>query len=95
MSIREVRLQMACELVLLFHSGGDWSAAKRAEWERKLTELLGPKDIRNRPFGIPASNEATTRNLCDAVRKALKPGKPKKRRTEPCGDLKVYREDAD
>lgn len=73
MSIREIRLQMACELVLLFHSGADWSVTKRADWNNKLTELLGPKDIRNGRGSVPASNEATTRNLCDAVRKALEP----------------------
>ena len=75
------RLVTACELVLLFHSGSPWDDAKRYHWAEKLSSLLGPA-IRRDPRvvnanadgtwdGSPVTNEATTKNLCNAVRAAL------------------------
>jgi hypothetical protein len=68
-------LRTAAELVLLFHSGSPWDWDKKQQWDCKLIELLGPASSR-KPAGyhhglIPATNEATTKNLCDAVRAAL------------------------
>ncbi len=30
------RLLEACEMVLLFHSGGEWSDERRRKWERTM-----------------------------------------------------------
>lgn len=78
--IREQKLEMACMLVLMFHSGEPWTDDKRLLWANYLTQLLGPAVNRPRKDGyhhqvgyIEPTNEATTRNLCDAVRAALQP----------------------
>lgn len=75
------RLVTACELVLLFHSGSPWDDAKRYHWAEKLTFLLGPAERRDPRVvnangdgtwdGARPSNEATTKNLCNAVRAVL------------------------
>ena len=73
--------KIALELVLLFHSGSAWTLEKQQEWANKLTELLGPAAERD-PKVVGAhgdgtwdsaepTNEATTRNLCNAVRATL------------------------
>jgi len=73
--------QTALELVLLFHSGSPWTFDKQQDWANKLTELLGPAAGRDPKVvnaygdgtwdGVKPTNEATTKNLCNAVRAAL------------------------
>lgn len=67
-SMTEVeKLRLACRLVLLFHSGSHWDDQKREEWQNGLIDL-------GLDVGDPArgrSSEATTRNLCNAVRTVL------------------------
>lgn len=53
------RLVEACKLVLLFHSASPWDDEKKQWWTDGLKAI-----------GIP-TNDATTKNLCDAVRVAL------------------------
>lgn len=50
---------LALKAVLLFHEATVWDGDKRLEWANITKELLG--DV----------GEATTRTLCDIVRKAL------------------------
>jgi hypothetical protein len=57
-------LEAACKLTLLFYSAGHWGDDKRAQWANLMTEVLGA------PLE-PMAMEATTRNLCIAVRTAL------------------------
>lgn len=60
-------LETACRLVLLFHSGSPWDFQKQQAWQNGLIEL-------GLDVGDPSHNhsgEATTRNLCNAVRAAL------------------------
>ncbi len=52
-------LKEACELTLLFYNVGPWTDAKKFRWA-KITEKL-----------LSESREATTKTLCDCVRKAL------------------------
>ena len=60
----------ALQAVLLFHSGSPWDEEKRRQWEQCCNTVLGPID--NRPPEIRRqANEATTRVLCDVVRRAL------------------------
>lgn len=61
-----VKLIEANKLTLLFHSASPWTDEKRAAFTNGLTVCLGPAIEREYQ-----SNEATTRNLCDAVRAAL------------------------
>lgn len=56
----------ALKAVLLFHGGGEWDAVKRSAWELLLTQCFESTAVR-----LPPTNEATTKNLCDAVRAAL------------------------
>lgn len=58
----------ALKLVLMFHSGAPWTDERRLDWVNGLTRLLGPAMSRRERF---ASDEATTKNLCDAVRAAI------------------------
>lgn len=77
------RLATACELTLLFYTVGPWTDEKRAQWSEKMDSILGPVDKRDRKTvgangdgtwdGARPSNEATTKNLCNAVRAALTP----------------------
>lgn len=53
----------ATELVILFHSAGEWDADKRMDWTNRMVAILGPGNHRD---------EATTKNLCDAMRAVLK-----------------------
>lgn len=79
---RERSLELACKLVLLFHSGTPWTWEKQQEWANGLTELLGSAAGRDPKIvganadgtwdGAEPTNEATTKNLCNAVRAALK-----------------------
>lgn len=70
-------LRTAAELTLLFHDGSHWTDEKRHLWDVKLTELLGPAAQRQPESyhysvgKIQPTNEATTRNLCNAVRAAM------------------------
>lgn len=64
---RITKMRLALELVLLFHGNGPWDDYKRQAWSNGLTELLGVAFSRE---DYP-TNEATTKNLCNAVRKAL------------------------
>lgn len=82
MKTREDKLAQACQLALLFHSGSPWTFEKRQEWANGLTELLGPASTRDCKVvgangdgtwdGAMPTNEATTKNLCNAIRAALK-----------------------
>jgi hypothetical protein len=65
-------LLQACKLTLLFHSGSPWDFDKQQEWANGITELLGPANGRE-TFGslVPETNEATTKNLCRAIRAAI------------------------
>lgn len=67
---REQKLEAACKLVLLFHGAGEWTMDKRLEWDNTIGSLLADDGGR-----VPSVhwNEATTKNMCDAVRKALAP----------------------
>jgi hypothetical protein len=77
------RLVAACELTLLFYTVGPWTAEKRTQWSEKMASILGPVDKRDPRTvgdngdgtwdGARPSNEATTKNLCNAVRAALTP----------------------
>jgi len=60
---------LALEAVLLFHSASPWDAAKVKRWNEICNSVLGPPE--NRPGNALTVNEATTRKLCDIVRKAL------------------------
>lgn len=74
-------LRKALELVLIFHDTWPWDDAKRKEWNKRMDALLGPVDTRDPKVvgahgdgtwdGARPSNEATTKNLCNAVRAAL------------------------
>ncbi len=59
------RLQAANKLTLLFHSGGTWDLEKHAQWLHFVGIAHSPNDP-----GEEAA-QATTKNLCDAVRAAL------------------------
>jgi glycosyltransferase A (GT-A) superfamily protein (DUF2064 family) len=48
------RLRDALNLVLMFHSGGEWTTADRAQWKH-----------------VTGSDEATTKVLCDHIRKVM------------------------
>lgn len=61
------KLLRACELVLLYHDGGPWTFEKANAWANGLTDIMGPALFRR---DLP-SNEATTKNLCNAVRAAV------------------------
>lgn len=75
------RLVMACELTLLFYTVGPWTDAKRQEWSEKMDAILGPALERDERVvgangdgtwdGACPGNEATTKNLCNAMRAAL------------------------
>ncbi len=67
---RETRLDIAATMVLMFHSG-DWNPEKQLEWARCVA-VLNPDSWRLRPVHI-AIPDATTKMLCDCVRKALEP----------------------
>lgn len=58
---RELRMEAALKLVLLFHSPNPWTADKGLEW-RRLQTAAGVKD---------AHSEATSKALCDVVREVL------------------------
>lgn len=58
------RMAEALKLVLLFHSGSPWTQEKQSQWWSGLNATMG-EDREN-------DNAATTANLCDAVRAALK-----------------------
>jgi hypothetical protein len=71
----------ALKLVLLFHSGGHWTSERSQGWANGLTSILGPAESRDPKVvgaygdgtwdGATPTNEATSRNLCNAVRAAL------------------------
>lgn len=61
------KLTEACKLVLLFHDGGEWTNDKRLAWSNTIGLLL-----QNEYGRVPKDfSEATTKNLCNAVRAAL------------------------
>lgn len=60
LKVRNAKLTEALKLVLLFHDGEPWSFEKQARWYNGLNAL-----------NIDC-NDYTTKNLCDAVRAALK-----------------------
>lgn len=60
---REEKLELACNMVLAFHSG-DWTWVKQNAWVNAMVTLCPSQQH---------PDEATTKNLCDAVREALKP----------------------
>jgi hypothetical protein len=75
------KLAAACHLVLLFHDGEQWTDDKRNFWNLTMTYLLGPVADRDPKVvgahgdgtwdGAKPTNEATTKNLCNAIRAAL------------------------
>lgn len=80
------KLQEACKLVLLFYSSGHWDDDKRQAWANGMTVLLGPAIERDSKVvgankdgtwdpALP-TNEATTKNLCNAIRAALETKNP-------------------
>lgn len=54
----------ALKAVLLFHSASPWTTAKRTEWGGICQNILGHS-------GYDSGWEATTKVLCDLVRKVL------------------------
>ena len=61
------KLKAAVELVLLFHSVSPWEEEKRDKWFSLLSCIYPPRQ------SIPlASQQPTTKALCDACRLALK-----------------------
>lgn len=73
---REEKLETACALVLIFHAG-DWTEEIKEQWDTGMNSLLGRPETRpassyHHQFGhVNDTNEATTRNLCNAIRVAL------------------------
>ncbi len=75
------KLRAACELVLLFYSAPHWNASAKEKWNQGMNLCLGKpedRDIRVTGAhgdgtwdGASATNEATTKNLCNAVKAAL------------------------
>lgn len=59
---RNAKLTEALKLVLLFHSGSPWDDEKKEAWANHLKLIFGE---------FVQTNEATTKNLCNAVRAAL------------------------
>lgn len=65
---KNARLTEACKLVLLFHSGSPWDIQKSLSWQNGMGQLLQSETGR-----VPDDfSDATTKNLCNAVRAALK-----------------------
>lgn len=79
MSTNEALLK-ACKLTLLFHSGR-WDYEAKEQWANWLTDLLGNATSRDAKIvgangdgtwdGATPTNEATTKNLCNAQRAAI------------------------
>lgn len=79
---RNDKLREALKLVLLFHSGSPWDFEKQQAWANGLTAILGNATSRDPKVvgangdgtwdGACPTNEATTKNLCNAARAALK-----------------------
>lgn len=67
---REQRLEIAAKMVLLFHSLGHWDSDTHNEWNNSVVKL-NPDRWRLRPADSKWQPEATTKMLCDCVRKAL------------------------
>lgn len=64
------KLTAALELVLLFHSG-HWTKEAELAWNSRMDGILG--EVKDRPEeSRRMGNDASTRNLCNAVRAALK-----------------------
>lgn len=61
---RNAKLTAAIELILIFHGGHTWDMEMRKQWDERINALLGEP-----PKGF---HEVTTKNLCNAVRAALK-----------------------
>lgn len=61
----------ALDAVLLFHGGDPWDWDKKQRWDNLLTVILGPA-IQRKVDNWEGANEATTKNLCNCVREALK-----------------------
>jgi hypothetical protein len=59
----EARLEAACKLALLFHSGSPWDSAKQWEWMKLLSECHD-----GRPLDWW---DASTKVLCNAIRAAI------------------------
>lgn len=57
------KVEMACELTLLFHSPSPWGSQKNLEWMNLLARIYDGR------AGI--TYDVTTKVLCDAVRYAL------------------------
>ncbi len=76
------KLKTACELTLLFHSGSPWDFEKQNKWANLLTDLMGSASSRDPRIvgangdgtwdGAMPTNEATTKNLCNAQRAAIR-----------------------
>lgn len=74
------KLGEVCRLALLFHSGSPWDNEKNEAWANGLTNILGPAIARDCKVvgangdgtwdGALPTNEATTKNLCNAIRAA-------------------------
>lgn len=66
--------EKALQLVLLFHSGGPWDDAKRETWQNNTLDILGrPQSSTDGRWSDTTGWEATTKVLCDCVRKVLNP----------------------
>lgn len=68
----------ACKLVLLFHSGSPWDFEKRQAWVNGLHSLITTNDPKvtgangDGTWDAKGNREdATTKNLCNAVRAAI------------------------
>lgn len=80
--LENTKLKQACELTLLFYTVGPWDYDKSQAWANGLTVLLGCAFSRDCKIvgangdgtwdGAVPTNEATTKNLCNAIRAALK-----------------------
>lgn len=72
----------ALDVVLLFHGGDPWDWDKKQRWADLLTVVMGaanhrdPKVVGSHGDGtwdpVAPTEEATTKNLCNCVRAALK-----------------------
>lgn len=61
---------LALEAVLLFHSGSPWDDDRRMHWQNICVAVLGaPRDVLL--LSTHQTHEATTRKLCDIVRKVI------------------------
>jgi hypothetical protein len=63
-------MELALEATFMFHYAQPWDDEHRLRWAEIARALLGPCTLRS-SHGMPVDQwEATTRVLCDMVRKA-------------------------